>query len=804
MQGILSLIDEFGGGGGPPGADINPPPVPPRTLRNLLLCFSKDRPYQLDQFLSSVHEHVSQCAGSRVVVLYKDTGEWIEAYDRVIRKYAARGGVAFVRERDFASDLAAIVEAASEEGEAACLLCVDDLVFTRPLDVSACVAALLAHPQALAYHAKLHPGVAYSHPASRACPPPPLSLFRHTPSGHELGLGARATTYLSFDLAQGTVDWRYPFDLCASIYRTPDLAALLALARAKDVALSNPNLLETAGNRLFWEGPLSRRYSQCLCGSAPCVSVVTVNRVQTEYPAVPIYSPSSASGTSNSSSSGGSSRSVGESPGGTEGTGAGLDLASLNRETRALDSARYSLDPVSGLTVHVGDVFFRQEGEGDKREEGSEAAAESSDSPSDGSSSSSSSNDGSFAALDCSILLPVYNAAAHLAACLDSLVLAVQSEQRPARPFRAEIVVMLDGCTDESARIARALTVPPSLQPCLSVRVEECAHRGLAATLDAGLDLCAADIVARMDADDLCEPGRLARQVAFLRNNPSIHVVGGQAVLLEEGVETGRGGLVGMVAAGVPTHPVLVHWTMHFRCCLLHPTATFRKSIVTECGGYCGSPAPGPASALCSDVDVIEDYSLWMRILAKYPAAVASLSDVVLQLRRRRDSKSSVQGAELRDASQRLRWACVRRLLGMGQEGQKGQEGEEGQKEAKEAKEAEEESVRAAFYVLVRPESLLDEAQAQACLALLPRMLSALCALHSLALGGDSPSAVGAPPGADILLALLSASCARLEGNVYRSAARKDIALPPRAGGGGGEPDVDVERLRTLLVSACQ
>ena len=84
------------------------------------------------------------------------------------------------------------------------------------------------------------------------------------------------------------------------------------------------------------------------------------------------------------------------------------------------------------------------------------------------------------------------------------------------------------------------------------------------------------------------------------------------------------------VAAGILTHPLLVEWIMLFRCPLLHPTVMFRRAVVLECGAYTNQQhvvTPTDTDAEDSDagsqfkpdeeITVIEDYSLWSRVLAR-------------------------------------------------------------------------------------------------------------------------------------------------------------------------------------------
>ncbi|MFC7028633.1 glycosyltransferase [Halomicroarcula sp. GCM10025710] len=63
-------------------------------------------------------------------------------------------------------------------------------------------------------------------------------------------------------------------------------------------------------------------------------------------------------------------------------------------------------------------------------------------------------------------------------------------------------------------------------------------NQGRALARKVGVERCQGDVVAMMDADDLCVPTRLERQETYLQNNPEVDVVGAQ--LLEFDPENGE------------------------------------------------------------------------------------------------------------------------------------------------------------------------------------------------------------------------------------------------------------------------
>jgi glycosyltransferase involved in cell wall biosynthesis len=82
-----------------------------------------------------------------------------------------------------------------------------------------------------------------------------------------------------------------------------------------------------------------------------------------------------------------------------------------------------------------------------------------------------------------------------------------------------ELVLIDDGSTDGSIEVVRDLDDP-------RVRlVSDGSNRGLGARLNQIASLARGAYLARMDADDLMHPARLARQLEFLRTNPGVDVI---------------------------------------------------------------------------------------------------------------------------------------------------------------------------------------------------------------------------------------------------------------------------------------
>lgn len=93
-----------------------------------LLCFSRDRPYQLSQFLRSTTFLRSNDFDIKVIVLYSP-GIWKEHYSHVFSQYPAAKDVL---ETNFADDVRNII---ANCNSAHLLFAVDDMVFHSEVDI---------------------------------------------------------------------------------------------------------------------------------------------------------------------------------------------------------------------------------------------------------------------------------------------------------------------------------------------------------------------------------------------------------------------------------------------------------------------------------------------------------------------------------------------------------------------------------------------------------------------------------------------------------------------------------------------
>jgi len=197
-----------------------------------------------------------------------------------------------------------------------------------------------------------------------------------------------------------------------------------------------------------------------------------------------------------------------------------------------------------------------------------------------------------------SIVMPAFNAADTIAAAIESI---------RAQTFRDwDFVIVDDGSTDDTARIVRALK---EKEP--RIRLLERPHAGIVGSLIAGCGEARGTFLARMDADDIARPQRLARQVAFLRENRNVGVCGSWV----KRFGTGKSRI-----DRNPTRCVEIQAYALFECPFSHPSVMLNKSLFTIAGlRYNGDFYP------------TEDYELWARAVHAFPCA--NIPEVLLDYR---------------------------------------------------------------------------------------------------------------------------------------------------------------------------
>jgi glycosyltransferase involved in cell wall biosynthesis len=192
------------------------------------------------------------------------------------------------------------------------------------------------------------------------------------------------------------------------------------------------------------------------------------------------------------------------------------------------------------------------------------------------------------------VLMPVYNGERFLKEAIGSIL------HQTFQQF--ELLIIDDGSTDNSVSIIKEYDDP-------RIRlIQNETNKGISFTLNLGLRKAKADLIARMDADDISYPERLAKQYAYMQSNPDCMLLNTWArEITEEGkpVRTEK------------FNSSFYYYNMTFECWTYHSTVLFRKEAALSVGGYPNSHS--------------EDYVLFSNLIRKYK--IWNLEEVLLDYR---------------------------------------------------------------------------------------------------------------------------------------------------------------------------
>jgi hypothetical protein len=182
-----------------------------------------------------------------------------------------------------------------------------------------------------------------------------------------------------------------------------------------------------------------------------------------------------------------------------------------------------------------------------------------------------------------SVVLPVFNCEEFVAAAVESAL--------SQTGVKFEVVVVDDGSSDGTAEVLARYASDTRLR---IVRLPQ--NLGLTPALNRGVQEARGELIARLDADDLALPGRLAAQVEVFAADPSVVLT---ACAYDRVLPSGD-----LVRRAAPpaTHGALAMagWSGNRLC---HSAVMFRRSTVLALGGYRVEWYP------------VEDFDLWLRLL---------------------------------------------------------------------------------------------------------------------------------------------------------------------------------------------
>lgn len=196
-------------------------------------------------------------------------------------------------------------------------------------------------------------------------------------------------------------------------------------------------------------------------------------------------------------------------------------------------------------------------------------------------------------------LMPVKNGMPYLPTTLASI---------QAQTFRDwQLLVWDNGSTDGTLEELRRWI--PAILPGRIISSEPLSLGNSLARL---VETADTELCARIDADDVNHPERLARQVSYMQAHPEVGLLGSQIEFID------RDGRVVEGAWWQDLTDAEVRWRIRWQGSVTHSTAMFRRSAVLAAGNY-------------TDTMPYEDHDLWLRMAQL--TEVANLPDVLVQYR---------------------------------------------------------------------------------------------------------------------------------------------------------------------------
>lgn len=217
-----------------------------------------------------------------------------------------------------------------------------------------------------------------------------------------------------------------------------------------------------------------------------------------------------------------------------------------------------------------------------------------------------------FARPRVSILLPCRDAAGHLGEAIASIDTQTFTDY--------EVIAVDDGSRDETRARLEAWAARDK-----RVTVLRSDARGIALALRLASERARAPLLARMDADDIAHPDRLARQVQLLESRPAVVACGSRVQYFPRSeVRPGAARYEQWLNALI--EPDQLARDLFVECPIAHPALMVRTDAFASAGGY-------------RDCDWPEDYDLVFRLalygqLANVPATLLQWREGAMRLSR--------------------------------------------------------------------------------------------------------------------------------------------------------------------------
>lgn len=229
-----------------------------------------------------------------------------------------------------------------------------------------------------------------------------------------------------------------------------------------------------------------------------------------------------------------------------------------------------------------------------------------------------------------SIIMGVHNGDHFLMEAVDSILTQSFAD--------FEFIIVDDASDDMTLEILHAYADPR----LIILKNEQ--QLGLAASLNKALQCAKGEYIARMDADDVSQEDRLARQSSFLDAHPEVGLLGSGFYRINE-----VGKRLGTVARK-PLSDIEIRWAALLENPFAHPTMMMRRRILEE-NGISYDPS----------YSTTQDYELWTRLLVVSQGA--NLPEPLLYYRIHAGMVSTVSRNVQQSNSIKIAEGAIKRLL---------------------------------------------------------------------------------------------------------------------------------------------
>jgi len=213
-----------------------------------------------------------------------------------------------------------------------------------------------------------------------------------------------------------------------------------------------------------------------------------------------------------------------------------------------------------------------------------------------------------------SVLMSVYNGEKWLSQAIKSVLCQSFND--------FEFVIVNDGSTDGSLKIINQFAVNDS-----RIRIINKPNTGLTDSLNIGIAAARGEWIARIDADDVCEPDRLECQYRLSLKDERIVLLGSGMQLIDES------GLSGKIYTYPSSHFRLLKRLAGGRSFFAHSSALFRRSVAVNIGGY------------RTRYQRSQDLDLWLRLSMK--GSLGCVSKPLVKIRKHSTQISNDDGGRI-------------------------------------------------------------------------------------------------------------------------------------------------------------